>query len=116
MYNIVLFGNLYFTSLNWAETSKIFELIVKGQSITVTRWFKKFHSGCKNLNNQAKLGQFKSMDSDTMLQAIKANPASSTRRITGKLCISQSSVVHHFHNFSKNILNCQNVFQVIKIL
>ena len=47
---------------------------IKGESAVdhnkVTRWFKKFCSGFKNLNNQA-------TDSEVMLQAIKANLMSS---------------------------------------
>ena len=30
---------------------------------TVTRWFKKFHSGCKNLDDQARSDRPKIMDS-----------------------------------------------------
>ena len=40
---------------------------------TVTRWFKKFCSGYKDLNNQCKSGGLKTMDSKAVLQAIKAN-------------------------------------------
>ena len=36
---------------------------------TATRWVKKFHSGCKNLNNQAMSGRPKIVDSKAMLQA-----------------------------------------------
>ena len=55
---------------------------VKGEGLvdysTVTRWFKKFNSGCKNLNNQAKQGRSKAIDSKFMFRAIEANPESST--------------------------------------
>ena len=61
---------------------------------TVTRCFKKFCLGCKNLNNQTRLGSPKAM-----LQVIKANLGS-------KLGISLSSVVHHFQDLSKNIQSC----------
>ena len=37
---------------------------------TVTRWVKKFCSGCKNLDNQTRSGRLKTEDSEAMLQAI----------------------------------------------
>ena len=43
----------------------------------VIRWFKKFHSGCKNLDNQTRSGRSKTVDS--MLQA---NLESSTQRVS----------------------------------
>ena len=45
---------------------------------TVTRWFKKFHSGCKNINDQISLGKPKTMDSKALLLAIEANLTSGT--------------------------------------
>ena len=54
---------------------------------TVTRWFKKFRSGCKNLDDQARSGMPKNMSSKAVLQAIEANWASSTRRVSGKMGI-----------------------------
>ena len=66
---------------------------VQGESTvdhsTVTRWFKKFRSDCKNLNDQARSGEPKRMDFQAVLQAIESNPASN---------LSCLSVVHHFHN------------------
>ena len=72
---------------------------------TVTRWFKKFCSSCKN-DDQEKAGRPKTIDSKAMLQAIEANLLSSTGRVSGKLSISQSSVVYHFHNLNKSIQSC----------
>ena len=67
---------------------------------TVNRWLKKIHrSGCKNLNDQARLGRPKAIDS----KAIATNQVSSTQRISGEFGISQFSVVCHFHNLSKII-------------
>ena len=41
---------------------------------TITeQWFKKFHSGCKNLKNQARLGRPKTVDFKAVLQAIETN-------------------------------------------
>ena len=45
---------------------------------TVTRLFKKFCSGCKNLDNQVRSDKPKTMDIEAVLKAIEANPASST--------------------------------------
>ena len=56
---------------------------------TATRWFKKLQSGCKNLDDQVRLGWFKTMDFKTVLQAIVLNPVSSTQRVSGNLYISQ---------------------------
>ena len=45
---------------------------MKGKSTvnhsTVTRWFKKFHSSCKNLDDQARSGRAKNLDSEAMLK------------------------------------------------
>ena len=56
------------------------------------------------------------MDSEVMLQIIKANPASSTWRVPDKIGISQSSEVHHFHNLGKIIQSCQIMLYATKIL
>ena len=64
---------------------------------TVIKWVKKFHSCCKNLENQTRSSRPKTVDSEPVLQAIEANPASSIRRISSKLGISQSSMVCHLH-------------------
>ena len=55
----------------------------------VTKWFKKFHSCCKNRNDQAMLGWFKIMNSEVLLKAIVANPSTSTHRVSNKLSFSQ---------------------------
>ena len=39
----------------------------------VTRWFKKFHLGCKNLDDHAKSGGPKTKDSKTVLEIIETN-------------------------------------------
>ena len=45
----------------------------------ITKWFKKFHSGCKNLNDQAGSGRPKTMNSEITFQAIEGNPAERIR-------------------------------------
>ena len=59
-----------------------------------TRWLKKFHLSCKNLDNQARSGRPKNKYSETVLQAIQANLLSSTERVSSKIIISKSSEVH----------------------
>ena len=43
---------------------------------TVTRWLKKFRSGCKN--HQARSSRPKTVDSEAVLQVIEENPMNST--------------------------------------
>ena len=69
---------------------------------TVTRWFKKFCSGFKNFNNQVKLGGPKTSDSNALFQAIGENLTSNTWKVSGKLSISQSSVVSHLSDLDWN--------------
>ena len=54
-------------------------------SSTVTRWLKKFRSGCKNLYDLTRPGRPKTENSEPVLQAIEANPMSSSRRVSGEL-------------------------------
>ena len=72
----------------------------------VTRGFKKFHSGCKNLENQAELGRPKTMDSKSVLEAIEKTLVNSTLRLSGELGITQSSVICHIHDQGKSIWSC----------
>ena len=41
---------------------------------TVTRWFKKFHSGYKDLDDQTRLGKLKVMNFKAIVQAVETNP------------------------------------------
>ena len=56
----------------------------------VTRCFKKFR--CKKLDDQARPGGSKTVDFESVLQAIEETLESSTLRVPGELSISQSSV------------------------
>ena len=77
----------------------------KGEDVvdhcTVSRWFKKFYSGCKNLNNQTTSGTPKTMVSKT-----ETNLVNSPQRLSGELCISQSQMACYLHHFSKSIHSC----------
>ena len=70
----------------------------------------------QNLNNQARSGRSKTLDSKAILQAIEANPMNSTQRVSGELSISQPSIVHHLYHLSKNICSCGIGLHVTKIL
>ena len=51
----------------------------------------------------------------TVHQAININGASSNRRVSGEVDISQSSVVHHLHDLDKSIRSCGIAFHFTKI-
>ena len=113
MSNLIKFGNLHLTSLNWIikpQNNPKHLLSAQGEDAvdhnTVTRCFKKFCSDCKNLNNKIRSGKTKTMDSEDIFQARKANQVSSTQRVSGKLGISQSNMVCHHHSLSKSIKLC----------
>ena len=78
--------------------------------------YKKFHPVYKNLNDQARSGKPKTVDSEALLQTMEANPVGNTRRVSGEFSISLSSVVHHLHNLSKSISSSRIVFHFRKIL
>ena len=66
----------------------------------VTRWiFKKYRHGYKTPDDEARSGRPKTVNYKVVLQALKANLVSSTRRVSGNL----GTVVHHLHDHSKNI-------------
>ena len=78
---------------------------MKGENIvdhsTLTKYVKKFHSNNKNLDDLTRSGWPKTMDSKAMIQAIEANPVSSTWRVSSEFSISQTSVVHYFYVFNQ---------------
>ena len=54
----------------------------------VTRWFKKFCLGYKNVDHQASSGKPKTRDSNLMLQTTEVILVSSTVRVSGEIEIS----------------------------
>ena len=70
---------------------------------TVTRWLKKFCSGCKKLDHSARSGRAENVDSEAMFQAIEANSLWCTWEISGKFGISQSSLDCYFHDLGKSM-------------
>ena len=111
---------------NITEASKSI-CCVKGENtvnyITVTRWFKNFCSGCKNLDNEAKLGRPESIDSEPVLQVIVANLASirQVQHLTvqcgfspswpWQMYMEQPNCVSCYQNIAK-LLTCPNIFRV----
>ena len=90
------FGKLCFKSSKLAMTMRKRPIIAwKVMAQLITRCFKKFHSGSKNLDIQVGSGWPKSVNSEVVTQPIEANPVSSTLRVSGELGISQSSMVDH---------------------
>ena len=82
----------------------------------VTRCFKVFCLGCKNLDDPARSCRSITVDSEAVLQAKERHLASSTQRVSGKLSILQSIVVNHLHDLDNCICCCRIVSHVIKIL
>ena len=71
----------------------------------VTKWFKKFRSGCKNLDDQAMSGRTKTVAFEAVLSSQRKS-VSGTERVSGELGISQSSVVRQLHHLGKSIRSC----------
>ena len=65
-----------------------------------TRWFQKFHSGCKTVGLK--------LDSKDVLETIETNSTSTTKRVSGEFGILQSSVVHHLNYLGKKHLELLN--------
>ena len=61
-----------------------------------TGGFKKFHFGCKNLDDQVSLGRPKTVDSKAVLRAVKVNLVRIIWRVP-----DESSVICHLHDFKK---------------
>ena len=49
----------------------------------------------ENIENQSRLSRLKKLDSEAVLPAKESNLTSSTRRVSGELVISRSSVIHN---------------------
>ena len=76
----------------------------------------KFHSGCKNFDNQPRSGNPQTEDSEAVLQAIETNPVSSIWRVSGVVGIPQLTVVHHLHDRGKSFWSSRIEPYVTKIL
>ena len=74
--------------------------------------FKKLYSACKDIDYQAKTNRPKSVDCEAVLRGVER---SSTRRVSGSIKISRSSVVHHLHYVIKCIGSYRAALHVAKI-
>ena len=84
-------GEQYHPLHNATEVLK--KLVVRNvDHMTVTRWFKKFHKGYENLDDQAKSSRPHTVDSLVVLQTIEATPESRIWRVSGEVGISHCSV------------------------
>ena len=90
---------------NAVKATKI-TFFVKGEvdHRTNSRWFKKFHTDCKELDNQARSDCPKAGDPEAVLQTV--DPAINNQRVSGDLGISQSNVAHQLYLPGKGIWNC----------
>ena len=89
---------------------------VKVPHSTTTKWFKSFHSGCKNFDDQVRSGRTKTVISEAIFQAIEVNLISSTWRVSGEFGISQFSAVSHLHDLGKGIWSGWIASHITKIL
>ena len=71
--------------------------------------------GCKNPDNQVRSGRTKAVDSEFVLPALEANPASNTRRVSSGIGISQFSVVHLHNDPRKSIRSYRIVLHATEI-
>ena len=89
-------GNLGFMSSNIMITTKNI-CCTKGVGTvdhsSVSRYLKKFCLCCKNFDDQARSGRFKTVDSEAEFQVIES--------------ILWSSELCHLHNLGKSIQSCQ---------
>jgi len=76
---------------------------------TARKWFKRFNEGRTSIEDDARSGRPKAVDSDALRQAVEANPGTSTRRLSDDLGISQSSAVRHLHRIGKVLKSCRVV-------
>ena len=79
----------------------------------MTRCFREFYSGCKDLDNEARSGMLKLCILGSCSD-IEANLVSCFWRISNKLGISKSRVICHLWGFGKNILSGRIVPHFIK--
>ena len=49
---------------------------------TVTRWLVKFHTSCKNVDDQTRSARHKTVDSEDVIQATEASLVSTTQRVS----------------------------------
>ena len=100
------------------STKTIFVATVKAKpvTVTITRWFKKFQSFIRTTVIKKSQVSLKAWSSEAVFQVIEAKLIRSTRRVSGELGISQTSVLRHLYDLGKSICSCWIVTPVNKIL
>ena len=97
-----------------------FELtqITKGEGTVdhkpINRSINKFHLDYISMGNQAMSGRAKTVDYETVLQAILANPMSNIGRVSGKASIAKSSVTAHNHHLIESSRICKLSLTLLK--
>ena len=82
---------------------------------TVNGWFKKFCPTCKNLDDQARLVNPKTIDIKTILQAIETNPGNCSQRVSSEFGNSHFRGVYHLSDIGKSSQSCWNASHETKI-
>jgi [histone H3]-lysine36 N-dimethyltransferase SETMAR len=86
---------------------------VEGEAIvsirTAQKWFNRFNEGCTNFKDESRSGRPTIVDSEALLNAVEANPSTSSRRLSAELDIPQTSVVRHLHTLGKINKRCREV-------
>ena len=76
---------------------------------TASAWFKKFNTGDTSIEDQPRSGRPPTLDSKVLRQSVEANPATSTRRLSGELGISKSTIASQLHKLGKVNTRCREV-------
>ena len=102
----------------WKRCSKAAEAArkiceVEGEGTVEIRapqvWFKRFRDDDVSLANNPRSGRPLSINSETVRQAVEANPCNSTCKLSAELRASQPTVVRHLQRIGKVSRSCQNV-------
>ena len=86
---------------------------VEGEGIVEVRtaqiWFKRFNDGDTTLKDNAHTGRPITVDSSAIVNAVEANPSTSTRRLSCELGIPTTSVFRHLKGQGKVNKCCREV-------
>jgi transposase len=100
----------------WKQNLKAIEAAkriceVEGEGVssngTAQNWFKRFNDGDTNLEDEPRSGRPITVDSEALHEAVGANPATSTRRLSAELDIPWKSVVRRLHQLGKVKKHCR---------
>jgi histone-lysine N-methyltransferase SETMAR len=84
---------------------------VEGEGVISNRraknWFKRFNDGDTSLEDEPRSGSPVTADSETLREAVGANPTTRTRRLSVELDIPWMSLVRHLHQLGKAKKHCR---------